>query len=177
MKQKLFEDFKEVSAKEWKQNIQYELKGADYNQKLVWESPEGIKVKPFYHADDTQLHTTSHKAVLAPWKITQHIVVKDITLANKSALSAIKGGAESILFTLPSVNVDFKSLLANIDYTSISIHCQFESALTGDVERFANSTQIEKEYISFHISPIGQLASTGNWFINMGRVFKIRIPF
>ena len=169
MKQKLFDDFKKVSAKEWKQNIQYELKGADYNQKLVWESPEGIKVKPFYHADDTQTRTADHNEVLAPWKITQHIVVKDIALANKNALNAIKGGTESILFTLPSVNIDFKSLLANIDYTSISIHCQFESMLTDDVEKFANSTQIEKEHISFHIDPIGQLASKGNWFINMGQ--------
>ena len=75
MKQKLFDDFKEVSAKEWKQNIQYELKGADYNQKLVWESPEGIKVKPFYHADDIQAHATLHKEALALWKITQHIYI------------------------------------------------------------------------------------------------------
>ncbi|KAG1649520.1 Methylmalonyl-CoA mutase large subunit [Nymphon striatum] len=39
-------------SKQWKQKIQYDLKGADYNDALVWESPEGIKVKPFYHADD-----------------------------------------------------------------------------------------------------------------------------
>ncbi|MDX1783208.1 MAG: methylmalonyl-CoA mutase, partial [Aequorivita vladivostokensis] len=48
----LFEDFDEVSAKQWKQKIQYDLKGADYNETLVWQSPEGIHVKPFYHQDD-----------------------------------------------------------------------------------------------------------------------------
>ena len=48
----LFEDFDEVSAKQWKQKIQYDLKGADYNETLVWKSPEGINVKPFYHEDD-----------------------------------------------------------------------------------------------------------------------------
>ena len=42
----LFNEFPEVSAKQWKQKIQVDLKGADYNDTLVWESPEGIKVKP-----------------------------------------------------------------------------------------------------------------------------------
>ena len=55
MSKHLFNEFKPVSSKQWKQQIQYELKGADYNETLVWESPEGIKVKPFYHADENQL--------------------------------------------------------------------------------------------------------------------------
>ena len=48
----LFSNFDPISSKQWKQQIQYELKGADYNETLVWESPEGIKVKPFYHLDE-----------------------------------------------------------------------------------------------------------------------------
>ena len=55
MSKHLFNEFEPVSSKQWKQQIQYELKGADYNETLVWESPEGIKVKPFYHADENQL--------------------------------------------------------------------------------------------------------------------------
>ena len=38
----LFSDFEAVSSKQWKQQIQYELKGADYNETLVWESPEAL---------------------------------------------------------------------------------------------------------------------------------------
>ena len=45
----LFSEFPEVSAKQWKQKIQMDLKGADYNEALVWESLEGINVKPFYN--------------------------------------------------------------------------------------------------------------------------------
>ena len=51
-KEQLFTDFPAVSSKAWKQKIQADLKGADYNDTLIWESPEGIKVKPFYQADD-----------------------------------------------------------------------------------------------------------------------------
>ena len=31
----LFSDFEAVSSKQWKQQIQYELKGADYNETLT----------------------------------------------------------------------------------------------------------------------------------------------
>ena len=42
MKTQLFQDFNTVSSKQWKQQIQFELKGADYNDTLIWESIEGI---------------------------------------------------------------------------------------------------------------------------------------
>ena len=42
---KLFNEFSEVSAKQWKQKIQFELNGEDYNEKLVWESPEIIPLQ------------------------------------------------------------------------------------------------------------------------------------
>ena len=48
----LFSEFNEVSAKAWKQKIQVDLKGADYNDTLIWKNLEGIDVKPFYHQDD-----------------------------------------------------------------------------------------------------------------------------
>ena len=49
---KLFDDFDGISAQAWKQKIQMDLKGADYNNTLIWHSREGIDVKPFYHRDD-----------------------------------------------------------------------------------------------------------------------------
>ena len=70
----LFTAFDPISTKQWKQQIQFELKGANYNETLVWESPEGIKVKPFYHCDET----TSKVATIAsdkPFSIIQNIFV------------------------------------------------------------------------------------------------------
>ena len=46
-------DWNDVSSKEWKQKIQFELKGEDYNETLIWNSPEDIQVKPFYHNDES----------------------------------------------------------------------------------------------------------------------------
>jgi methylmalonyl-CoA mutase len=48
----LFEDLIQSPLSNGNNKIQFELKGADYNETLIWNSPEDIKVKPFYHSDD-----------------------------------------------------------------------------------------------------------------------------
>ena len=50
-KASLFENFESTSEKQWKQKIQFELQGKDFNDTLVWKSIEGIDVKPFYHSE------------------------------------------------------------------------------------------------------------------------------
>ena len=47
-KEKLFADFAPVSTQEWLDKINVDLKGADFEKKLVWKTNEGFKVKPFY---------------------------------------------------------------------------------------------------------------------------------
>ena len=42
-----FYNFPPVTSKAWKQQIQADLKGADYNERLIWDSPDHISVKPF----------------------------------------------------------------------------------------------------------------------------------
>ena len=37
---KLFEEFPGVSTEQWEAVIQKDLKGADYNKKLVWKTAE-----------------------------------------------------------------------------------------------------------------------------------------
>ena len=99
MKTKLFQDFDPVSSKQWKQQIQFELKGADYNDTLIWESLEGIKVKPFYHSDDSISTYTSNTNTTA-FTILQQIFVHDIQMSNKKAKDSLNRGAESILFII-----------------------------------------------------------------------------
>jgi methylmalonyl-CoA mutase len=95
MDDSLFKDFEPVSSKQWKQQIQYELKGADYNETLVWESPEGIKVKPFYHNDESgTIYTISTPK--DSFSILQNIFVHDVKKSNERALDTLNRGAESI---------------------------------------------------------------------------------
>ena len=49
---KLFEEFPPVTTEQWEAVIEKDLKGADYNKKLVWKTAEGFQVKPYYRAED-----------------------------------------------------------------------------------------------------------------------------
>ncbi|KAA6314308.1 Methylmalonyl-CoA mutase, partial [termite gut metagenome] len=53
-KEKLFSDFLSVSTEQWMEKVTADLKGADYEKKLVWRTNEGFKVKPFYRAEDLE---------------------------------------------------------------------------------------------------------------------------
>ena len=58
-KEKLFSDFPAVSTEQWMEKITADLKGADFEKKLVWRTNEGFKVKPFYRQEDLEgLKTT-----------------------------------------------------------------------------------------------------------------------
>ena len=108
MAMNLFDDFSPVSAKLWKQKIQFELKGADYNETLIWNSPEDIKVKPFYDKEDfTKKRSAFTKA--SQFKICQNIFVFDIEKSIEKALDTINRGAESIRFTIPEETVNIEN--------------------------------------------------------------------
>ena len=61
-KEKLFDQFPPVSTEEWMEKVTADLKGADFNKKLVWRTNEGFNVKPMYRAEDTEnLKTTGSR--------------------------------------------------------------------------------------------------------------------
>jgi methylmalonyl-CoA mutase len=49
---RLREEFPPVSTKQWEDAIRADLKGADYDKKVIWRTDEGIAVKPFYRSED-----------------------------------------------------------------------------------------------------------------------------
>lgn len=164
MTEPLFKDFSEVSSKQWKQRIQYDLKGADYNGTLIWNTNEGIHIKPFYHADDFAALPRVSDTKATAWQICQSIFVANVEKSNLKAINAIARGAESIKFILPSEDLLVKDLLVNIDLTSIPVvfECQFLSV--NFIEQFDLATSA-----NFHFATdiIGHLARTGNWFKNL----------
>jgi methylmalonyl-CoA mutase len=57
-------EFPPVSTEAWEAAIQKDLKGADYEKKLVWHTEVGIEVRPYYRAED--LKVIGELADLAP---------------------------------------------------------------------------------------------------------------
>ena len=107
---KLFQEFPPISTKEWEDKIIADLKGADYNKKLVWRTMEGFNVKPYYRAED--LENLNHLDTMPgefpytrgfnkkdnKWLIRQNIKVKDIKATNEKALELLCKGVEALGF-------------------------------------------------------------------------------
>ncbi len=102
MNKPLFDEFESVSSKAWKQKIQVDLKGAYYNDVLIWKTNQGIDVKPFYHADEFNTLPDISDSNATNWKICQSIDVINAKKANLKAIDTINRGAESILFHIKS---------------------------------------------------------------------------
>ena len=169
MSKSLFNDFEAVSSKAWKQKIQVDLKGADYNDTLIWKTNEGINVKPFYHADEFETLPEVSKSKATAWKISQAIDVTDAKISNLKALDVITRGAEHILFNLHSENISVEDLFQNIDLTKVSIDvkCDFMSeAFIKNLRNITRSTADESQ-LNIQIDIIGNLAKTGNWHTNL----------
>ncbi len=166
----LFSEFNPVSAKQWKQKIQFDLKGADYNEALVWESNEGIKVKPFYHQDEFEQipFKTSKKS----FSICQSIFVSDEKTANFLAIDALQRGATSIQFEA-NKPFDCIALLKELVTQSLSIWSSDDSLTIHFKLNFLSQTFIEEllkntqEFtVYLNIDILGNFAKTGNWFYN-----------
>ncbi|MCB4809423.1 methylmalonyl-CoA mutase subunit beta [Tamlana sp. 62-3] len=167
MSQKLFNDFNAVSAKQWKQKIQFDLQGEDYNDALVWKTNEDILVKPFYHADDFKTPPPLHNTKASEWKIGQNIFVADTKKSNLNAITAIENGAESIAFTIASDEVLITELLQNIDLNLVEIHLNLKFSSEAYLKSIPLNTNV-----FVHTDIINNLAETGNWYKNLNHDFS-----
>jgi methylmalonyl-CoA mutase len=110
-KQKLFSEFKPVSTEAWESVIKTDLRGADYDKKLIWKNPEGFSVKPYYRAEDLTNQSIlqsvagefpylrGKKVNANNWEIRFSIEVDDPLEANKKAQYFLKRGVNSLEFS------------------------------------------------------------------------------
>ena len=159
----LFEDFDPISSKQWKQKIQFELKGADYNDTLIWNSPEDIKVKPFYHSDDfTSNYEVNTQAT--QFKICQNIFVFDVDKSIERALDTLQRGAESLRFTIEDNGIDVARLLEKLPIETTPIYFHFNFISIDFVKQIDAIATNRNATVYCNLDPVGQLAQEGNWF-------------
>ena len=169
----LFEEFDAISSKAWKQQIQFELKGADYNENLIWESPESISVKPFYHADDLVGKNITEIAPVKKWHISQKIYAGNKRKANEKALDVLNRGADCLIFTIPSQDIKVATLLENIDLAKSPIYFEMQFLSFDYIKQIRDYVAHKNANIYLNIDIIGNLALTGNWFQNMDKDHEI----
>ena len=109
-KERLFSDFAPTTTETWMEKVTADLKGADFEKKLVWKTNEGFKVKPFYRLEDLEgLKTTDALPGEFPylrgtkknnneWLVRQEINVECPKEANAKALDILNKGIDSLSF-------------------------------------------------------------------------------
>lgn len=186
-KDKLFPEFPPVTAGEWENKIFEDLKGADYEKKLVYKPNEGIHVKPYYTSDDIKAleylspypdafpYVRATKKAGNDWLIRQDIVVSDLKRANEKALDILMKGIDSLGFILDEDKEyskdDLDLLLKNIFAEMVEIN--FRSGRNA-VQLMQNhydmlvryNRDFQKIHGSIEFDPLGRLISKGNYFVS-----------
>lgn len=149
-KEKLFSDFSPVSTEQWMEKVTADLKGADFEKKLVWKTNEGFKVKPFYRMEDLDgLKTTDALPGEFPylrgtkkdnnkWLVRQEIKVENPAEANAKALDILNKGVDSLCFHVKAKELDaayIETLLKDICAECVELNF---STCQGHVVELAN---------------------------------------
>jgi methylmalonyl-CoA mutase len=158
----LFDDFNPISSKQWKQKIQFELDGADYNQTVIWNSPEDIQVKPFYHGDEFS-KAPAVKTHASQFKICQNIFVHDIEKSIQRAISSIEKGAESLRFTIENEKTDIQKLLETLPLENRTVYFNLKFISIDFVKKLDSISIQKKANFYCNLDPIGHFAREGNW--------------
>ncbi|MBO4499036.1 MAG: methylmalonyl-CoA mutase small subunit [Bacteroidaceae bacterium] len=179
-KEKLFSEFPPVSTEEWMEKITVDLKGADFEKKLVWRTNEGFKVQPFYREEDLQGLDTTTKPGEFPykrgtktdnsWFVRQKISAKDVKAANAKALDILNKGVDSLSFCcckgIPSAD-GLKQLLQGIcaDCVELNFSTSPEESLTLAQELVSyfkgNGYDLDKLRGSISYDPMGFMLRKG----------------
>lgn len=135
--EKLFSEFQAPTTQEWLDKIQVDLKGADFQKRLVWRTNEGFSVQPFYRQEDLKdLKAVDSKPGEFPfvrgnkkdnnlWFVRQEIKVEDFAAANAKALDILSKGVNSIGFKVPKHEIsaaNIATLLNGIDLSRTELN-------------------------------------------------------
>ena len=126
-KEKLFSEFQAPTTQEWLDKIEVDLKGADFQKRLVWRTNEGFNVQPFYRREDLKdlkavdslpgefPFVRGNKKDNNLWFVRQDIVVDDAKAANAKALDILNKGVDSLGFKISGKDVSKEFIATLLD--------------------------------------------------------------
>ncbi len=132
-KEKLFSDFTAPTRQEWRDKIEVDLKGADYQKKMVWRTNEGFNMEPFYRKEDVDglplvnalpgefPYVRGNKAADNEWYVRQDIKCDCAKEANAKALDILNKGVDSLGFVIPADKLSAEYIATLLD--GIYVEC------------------------------------------------------
>jgi len=184
MTEKLFKEFPPVSTQQWEEKILQDLKGADYEKKLVWKTTDGLRVRPYYREEDLKgiPHLDSlpgQKPYLRGtrtdnfWLIRQGFPLKGaLSQVNERVLETLNRGVESVGFilapgqelTLQDMNTLLKGVfLPAVEVVFEGVSCNRPGTLYAFLEYVrASGTPYEQVRARFAFDPAGDAFFAGN---------------
>lgn len=181
--EKLFSEFPPVTTEQWDNIIIKDLKGADYQKKLMWKTDDGFTVRPYYRAEDLDdlsyldslpsefPYTRGYRCEDNDWKIVQEISETDPAKANEIAVSSLAKGANTIAFSVKEIKTaaDINVLLKNIDLEKAGLQFNNSAAYIPFVQLFLdfienNNVDKTKINVSIQFDPISYLLKHNTFF-------------
>ena len=170
-REKLFTEFPPVPTEKWGEVITADLKGADYERKLVWRTGEGFNVRPYYRAENLEgIQFLGSQAGEFPfvrgtrthnrWHVHQTVAVECPKEANAEALKLLNSGVDSLGFSIAKEGftaADLDELLREISIPAVEL--TFCGVQTGNVAGLVLD-KLEKEglmadaHVAFCIDPL-----------------------
>ena len=183
MAKKLFTEFPPVSTEQWDEVIIKDLKGADYDKKLVWKTQEGFSVRPYYRAENLkdikfigtmpgQFPFVRGTVATNDWLTRQdYCLCKGMAKANEQALDGLAKGLQSVGFCLQDKALtveDYETLLKGIVLSAAEVNfCEVrpkvaEETITNFIKYVATQgVKPEDVKASFDVSPLHILTKKG----------------
>jgi len=191
-KQNLFGEFPPTSTKDWKEKIITDLKGADFNKRLVWKNAESFEVQPFYRSEDIDkldfIHVSpgdfpflrGKKIKGNDWLIRQDIKVDNFETANAKALDIRLRGVDSLGFIFDCnykpATADIKRLLQNINAETIELNfsSNFPLEIINIINELAkqHNLDLDKVYGSIDFDPLKYFSLNGKFKTGKANEFK-----
>lgn len=183
MAEKLFTEFPPVSTEKWEEVINKDLKGADYEKRLVWKTEDGFPLRPYYRAEDlSKIGHIDNKPAVFPfvrgtkcdnnWLVRQdYCAHESYSKANKEALDGLMRGVEAVGFCIdgnkPISYDDMKTLLDGIVFTATEVN--FTCCYNSTYEIISNFLAVAEEKVSnksdikasFDFDPLRGLTTKG----------------
>lgn len=157
-RERLFGDFPPVSKEQWLEKVTVDLKGASFDKRLVWRTPEGFSLQPMYRREDIAQYASrlalpgEYPYVRSTrldneWLVRQDIKVTDAAEANAKALDILNKGVTSLGLNISKRILSaetLETLLKDIDITAVEIN------LSTCISRTVDLAELFVAYVKKH---------------------------